>query len=71
VPLIMRLPNAQHAGLHIANQVRLLDIAPTVLDVLNVQSESTLSGASLMPLINGASEDNARASYAISDIGAM
>jgi len=68
VPLVMRLPGAQHAGLRVAHQVRLLDIAPTVLDLLAVPSATTASGASLMPLVGGASDANERPSYAIGDL---
>jgi arylsulfatase A-like enzyme len=68
VPLIVRMPGAQSAGMRIANQVRLLDIAPTVLDVVGDKSERELSGASLLPLLQGRSDANDRPSFAVSDI---
>ena len=67
VPLIVRLPRSAHAGVRVKPQVRLLDIAPTVLDVLGIPSAMTTTGASLMPLVNGLPEANERASFALSD----
>ena len=68
VPLIVRMPGAQSAGMRISTQVRLLDIAPTVLDVVGDKSERELSGASLVPLLQGRSDGNERPSFAVSDI---
>jgi arylsulfatase A-like enzyme len=66
VPLVMRLPRAEHSGLRVKNQVRLLDLAPTVLDVLGQPSAMKTSGASLMPLVTGAGDSIERPSFALS-----
>jgi arylsulfatase A-like enzyme len=53
IPLII-----SGAGLHpvaktINEQVRTVDILPTILDILNIETENTCRGRSLLPLIEG------------------
>ncbi len=55
VPLIMRLPTRLPAGQVVTAQVRLLDLLPTILDLLNVD-EGPFEGASLLPLVEGQEE---------------
>lgn len=69
VPLILRFPNAQHAGTRVKSQVRLLDIAPTVLDHLGLREALKMTGESLLNATAGAPDPAERASYALSDIG--
>lgn len=52
VPLIMKLPGRIAPGNTVANLVMLLDIMPTILDILNIQANNIMQGDSLMPLIN-------------------
>ena len=68
VPLILRLPAAQNAGTRVKAQVRLLDIAATVLDLLGNSTAMSTSGTSLLPLAQGLPDETDRASYALSDI---
>jgi arylsulfatase A-like enzyme len=68
VPLIVRFPGGAHSGTRVARQVRLLDIVPTVLDVVGQPGALPSSGASLVDLASGRSDDRERASYAVSDI---
>jgi arylsulfatase A-like enzyme len=68
VPLILRFPGAKHAGVRVKHQVRLLDIAPTILDHLGVRDALTTSGESLVTAASGAPDAAERASYALSDI---
>jgi arylsulfatase A-like enzyme len=68
VPLILRFPGGGHAGTRVARQVRLLDVAPTVLEVLGLAGTMPASGASLVELASGRADERERASYAISDI---
>jgi arylsulfatase A-like enzyme len=68
VPLVLRLPNAQHAGTRVKGQVRSLDIAATVLDVLGTPTSLATSGASLLPLLADPPEPRDRPSFAIADI---
>lgn len=68
VPLIVRFPSDAHAGTRVKSQVRLLDIAPTVLDFLGARETLSTSGESLVVAASGAPDDAERASYALSDI---
>ncbi len=52
VPLILRLPSREPA--RISRPAELVDLFPTILDVLDVRGkETTLEGRSLIPLIDG------------------
>lgn len=57
VPLVVRLPGAAYADRHVQAQVRLIDVAPTVLDAIGVQFALDAPGRSLLPLLAG--EDRA------------
>ncbi len=48
VPLLIHFPAGKDAGLKVAQQVRLLDITPTVLEVLGIETPKNLSGVSLL-----------------------
>jgi arylsulfatase A-like enzyme len=54
VPLIVKFPGARHGGRRIAEPVELLDIAPTILSLLNLPVPEPMQGRNLMPLIEGA-----------------
>jgi arylsulfatase A-like enzyme/uncharacterized membrane protein YbhN (UPF0104 family) len=47
VPLIIRLPDASQGGLRVNHQVRLLDLAPTLLDRCGIPVPGTMQGLSL------------------------
>ena len=68
VPLILRLPGGAHAGVRVAGQTRLLDLTPTVLDLLELEAPSQLSGSSLMPLIETGTSTDARPSFALAEM---
>lgn len=53
VPLIVRFPGGQHAGRRHARQVRSVDVAPTVLDVVGLPAPEAAQGTSLLPLLQG------------------
>ncbi|MBU0616361.1 MAG: sulfatase, partial [Planctomycetes bacterium] len=54
VPLIIRFPHGQHAGQRVNDLVSLVDVMPTVLDVLGKPELATdARGSSLIPLIKG------------------
>ena len=53
VPLIIKLPGLTDDGIRIDHQVRLLDVMPTVLDVLGLDIPRQAQGASLLPLLDG------------------
>ncbi len=52
VPLIIKFP-AQHRlrGLRIRNRVNLIDVMPTILDVLGIQGPSEMQGDSLLSMV--------------------
>ena len=53
VPLIVKLPGLTDDGIRVEHQVRLLDVMPTVLDVLGLDIPRQAQGASLLPLLAG------------------
>jgi arylsulfatase A-like enzyme len=57
IPLIIHFGNLYPSkNKVIKNQVRLIDIFPTVLDFLNIKHQSFIQGRSLMPIIAGKEE---------------
>lgn len=56
VPLIMRCPGRLPAGRRVTAQVRLIDIAPTVLDLLGLEPLPGAQGRSVLPLVTGTAE---------------
>jgi len=59
IPLIVRFPNGEHAGKRIDQFVHLADIAPTVLDVLDLPIPDNLDGRSLRDVIERPAETRA------------
>ncbi len=58
VPLLLKLPEAQPAAKHIAGKVRLVDIAPTLLEVAAIPVPSQMQGQSLLRIAkSGSSAD--------------
>ncbi len=57
VPLLIKLPGSRGAGRSIDAQVRGIDLAPTILDELELPIPPSFEGASLVPAIAGATED--------------
>lgn len=55
VPLLMRLPGVLPAGLRVTQPVDLLDVAPTVLELVGVPTPPAMLGRSLLPLVFGGS----------------
>ncbi len=54
VPLIIKFPYQKFKGKKITRNVRLIDIAPTILDVLKFNPEKySMDGRSLIPVIKG------------------
>jgi hypothetical protein len=56
VPLLFSLPGKLASEKRIDRQVRLLDIVPTILDLLEIRPWTHLEGTSLMPAITGAGD---------------
>ena len=53
IPLIIKLPGQVGRGRRVADQVRLIDVVPTVLDILKLPALPEIQGVSLKPAING------------------
>jgi len=51
VPLIMKLPGGINKGSRITRQVRLIDVMPTVLDLVNLKLHDRIDGVSLKSLV--------------------
>ena len=58
VPLIFYAENHLPAGLVIKSRVRLIDLMPSVLDMLNVPVNKDVQGTSLLPYINGKKKED-------------
>lgn len=56
VPLLVKLPGGRHGGRRVGRQVRLIDVFPTVLDLLEIPGSRRVSGCSLVPWIEGSPE---------------
>jgi arylsulfatase A-like enzyme len=56
VPLIIKLPNNTHAGTRIIDRVQLVDLYPTLLDLLGRTPPASLHGDSLVPVLRGEGE---------------
>ena len=59
VPLIMRVPGGP-AGKVVSQRVPLLDIAPTILELMGVRVPATFQGRSLLPPARGEVKDDGR-----------
>jgi len=57
VPLIIKLPNSKYASKVVDEQVRSIDILPTLLDILDIRGLKTSEGVSLIDLVTGKTLD--------------
>jgi len=53
IPLMIKLPGQAQRGRRVTDQVRLIDIAPSVLDLLKLPALENAQGVSLRPAIEG------------------
>jgi hypothetical protein len=53
VPLIVRLPRAQRAGIRVPDPVRIIDLLPTVAALLKLDLPGEIDGQSFLPLLLG------------------
>lgn len=54
IPLIIKLPRSMNVkGLSVEENVGIIDIFPTILDILSIPQEPNFDGKSLVPLITG------------------
>jgi len=57
VPLIIKFPNSKYASKVVDEQVRSIDILPTLLDILDIRGLNAFEGVSLIDLITGKTLD--------------
>lgn len=62
VPLILQLPDGELGGHRVPEQVRLIDVAPTVLELVDVDVPTAFSGRSLVDFLVG--RPDSRTAYA-------
>lgn len=60
VPILMSLPKVLPENLAVSTRVRNTDLAPTILEILGLEKNGKMSGASLLPLVHGAKEPDER-----------
>lgn len=63
VAFSIRFPDGKHAGQVVDDPIRLIDLAPTVADLLGLTWPNPVDGKSVMPLANGVKEDSPRTVY--------
>jgi arylsulfatase A-like enzyme len=51
VPLMMSIPGVTRPGQTVPEMVRIIDVVPTILDVLHVEAPPTVKGRSLLPFL--------------------
>jgi len=54
IPLIVKFRGSRFSSTKVRNQVRSIDILPTILDVLDITASSRYDGVSLMPEVSAA-----------------
>jgi arylsulfatase A-like enzyme/Tfp pilus assembly protein PilF len=64
VPWILRLPGHERAGTTVTDQVRAIDVLPTLAAIARVKPPAGIDGESLLPLINGKPRGDPPPSYA-------
>ncbi len=60
VPIVMALPGVFDGGRAVAERVRTIDIAPTILDLEGLDPDPRMSGRSLLPIVRGRKEPEPR-----------
>ncbi len=70
IPLIVKLPTGMPSGVTVNELVRIIDIAPTVLDYAGLEDQAShMDGTSLRPLIEGREAPARAAFYSTIDYG--
>ncbi len=64
IPWIVRLPDAERAGTAVGEQVRAIDVAPTMLDLAGVQAKRQVDGESVTAVMRGRPRRDPPPSYA-------
>jgi arylsulfatase A-like enzyme/Tfp pilus assembly protein PilF len=64
IPWIVRLPKSERGGSTVTEQVRAIDLTPTVLDLAGVEGGTRFDGESVAPVMRGRVRRDPPASYA-------
>ena len=59
----IRFPDGAHAGKVINDPIRLIDLAPTVAEMVGLEWPNPVSGKSVLPLVKGQTEEGPRPVY--------
>jgi arylsulfatase A-like enzyme len=57
IPLLMKLPGGARGPRRVSGQVSLIDVAPTILDLLGLAAPATFQGRSLLPAVDRGTSD--------------
>jgi arylsulfatase A-like enzyme len=60
VPILMALPKVLPENVDVTARVRNTDIAPTILELMGIEKNGKMTGASLLPLVRGEKEPDER-----------
>jgi arylsulfatase A-like enzyme/Tfp pilus assembly protein PilF len=63
VPLLVRVPGPGFAGIRVPQQVRTVDVLPTILDLVGVPTPEPVHGRSLVPMLVDPEHDEPRPAY--------
>lgn len=66
VPLMVALPGGREGGRRVPDQVRSIDIVPTILELAGLPPASGLDGRSLMAIVEGRGEKGVREAWSYS-----
>ncbi len=69
VPLIIRFPDRRYAQIRKTGQVRLVDLTPTILQLLGIKSPVSFDGKSLVPILEGSEPPGQRVSFGTIRLG--
>jgi arylsulfatase A-like enzyme len=68
VPFLLKLPGGRFAGQRIAEQVRLVDLFPTLVELTGARPDQEIDGCSLVPLLRGEARHSEACALAVSEI---
>jgi arylsulfatase A-like enzyme/Tfp pilus assembly protein PilF len=63
VPFVVKMPDSGFSGVRVRQQVRTIDLLPTVLDLVGVEGPATVHGESLVPLMADPDRESPRYAY--------
>ena len=69
IPLLIKLPGGASAGHVVSQQARLIDVLPTVLSALGLESPAAIDGESLLATLDGASGSRPRPAVSVTEGG--